>query len=80
MWTDTQADSERERERERERFAESHSLGSVNYFYGAYLVGFLWPVTLTCMVHSSYLVYRRFLPCVFTYLLANTDFTEKAYE
>ena len=49
------------RERERERVAESHSLGSVNYFYGAFLAGFLWPVTSICLVHSSYLVYNNFL-------------------
>ena len=70
---------QRERERERERVAESHCLGSVNYFYGAFLAGFLWPVTSICLVHSSYLVYNNFLPCVFTYLLAKMDFTETAY-
>ena len=38
--------------------------GSLNYFCGLFLPGFLWPIILICLVHSSYLVYLRILPCV----------------
>ena len=49
MWVDTWADSERE------RVPESHPGGSLNYFYGAFLLGVLWPIILVCLVHSPYL-------------------------
>ena len=47
-----------------ERGAESQPHGSLNYFYGTFLPGFLWPVILICLVHCLYLVYLRTLPCV----------------
>ena len=34
---------------------------------------FLWPIILTCLVHSFCLVYLRILPCVRTHLLAKLD-------
>ena len=39
MWIDTQAHSEGES-------LSSHPHGSLNYFYGAFLPGFLWPTIL----------------------------------
>ena len=44
-WKDARADSGRE------RGAESHPHGSLNYFYGTFLPGFLWQVILICLVH-----------------------------
>ena len=58
VWTDTQVNSERE------RVTELHPHGSVSYFYGAFLPGFLWPIILIFLVHSPYLVYLKNLPCV----------------
>ena len=55
----------------------SQSRGSLSNFYGALLPGFLWPIILTCLVHSSYLVHVRILPCVRTSLLAKMDPTLK---
>ena len=46
----------------RKRVAESH--GSLNYFYEVFLLGFLWPIILVCLVLSSCLVYLRILLCV----------------
>ena len=46
------------------RLRESLNLaprGSLNYFYGAFLPGFLWSNILTCLVNSPYLVYFRIL-------------------
>ena len=63
--------------RERERVPESHPGGSLNYFYGAFLLGFLWPIILVCLVHSPYLVYLRIITCVCTHLLAKMDSIEK---
>ena len=45
-----------------ERGAESQPHGSLNYFYGTFLPGFLWPVILICLVHCLYLVYLRIYP------------------
>ena len=59
----------------RGRVSESHLCGSLNYFYGAFLPGFLWPIILICLVHSPYLVYLRIFPCVHTQLLAKMNFT-----
>ena len=53
--------------------------GSLNYLYGAFLLGFLWPIILICLVHSAPLAYIGVLPCVCMHLLAKMDFTEKAY-
>ena len=61
----------------RGRFPELHHGGSLNHFYGAFLPGFLWPIILICLVHSSYLVYLRILPFVHMHLLARMDFTKK---
>ena len=48
------------------RLRESHPCGSLNNSYGAFLPGFLWPVSLLCLVLSPYLVYLKVLPCVLT--------------
>ena len=39
---------ERHTGRFRKRVAESH--GSLNYFYEVFLLGFLWPILLVCLV------------------------------
>ena len=44
--------------------SESHPCSSLNYFYGIFLPGFVWPGILICLVHSPHLVYLRILPCV----------------
>ena len=69
VWVDTWADSER----------ESHPRGSLNHFYGASLLGFLWPIILLCLVLSLYLVYLRVLPCVHEHLLAKMDSSKEDY-
>ena len=69
MWIDTRADSEK----------ESHPRGSLNHLYGAFLLGFLWPIILLCLVLSSYLVYLRVLPCMRVHLLAKMDSSKEAY-
>ena len=39
--------------------------GSLNYLHGAFLLGFLWPIILICLVRSAHLVYLGVLPvCV----------------
>ena len=63
----------------RERVAELCPCGSLNYFYGAFLPGFLWPIILICLGHSPYLAYLRALPWVCTHLLAKMDLTKEAY-
>ena len=73
VWIDTQADPGGE------TVAESRPCGSLDYFSGTFLPGFLWPIMLICLLHSPYLVYLRILPCVSTHLLARMDLTEKAY-
>ena len=62
----------------RERVSGSCPGGSLNYFYGAFLPVFLWPVILICLVRSPYLVTLRTVPYVCTHLLVKMDFTEKA--
>ena len=74
MWTDTQVNSETE------RVTELHPHGSVNYFYGAFLPGFLWPIILIFLVLSLYLVYLRVLSCLGAHLLSKMDSSEEAYE
>ena len=65
------ADSEKE-------IVELRPRGSLNYFGGVFLPGFLWPIVLICLVHSPYLVYLRVLLCVLMNLLAKMDLTAKA--
>ena len=57
---------------------ESHPRGSLNHLYGAFLLGFLWPIILLCLALSPYLVYLRVLPCVHMHLLAKMDSSEEA--
>ena len=54
---------------ERERIAESHLHGNWNCFYGSFLLDFLWPAIVICLVHSPYLVYFRILPDLHMHLL-----------
>ena len=54
----------------RDKVTESHPRGNLNSFYGTFLLGFLWPIILICLVRSSYLVYLRILPCVCMHVLA----------
>ena len=66
MQTDTQVGSGRQS-------------GGLNYFYGALLLGFLWPIILLCLVLSLYWVYLRVLLCVCARLLARMDSGEETY-
>ena len=50
----------------------------LNYFNGAFLLGFLWPILLICLVPSPCFDYLRILPYVHTHLLTKMDFTQKA--
>lgn len=62
----------------RERELMSRSLVAVWIpFSRVFLSGFLWPIILTYLVHSSNLVYLRILLCVRMHLLAKIDFTKK---
>ena len=63
----------------RGRVPESCPGDSLSYFYVVFPLGFLWPIILTCLVHSPYLMYLRSLPGVRTHLLAKKDSTSKAY-
>ena len=61
------------------RERESCPRGSLNHLYGAFLPGFLWPITLLCLALSLYLVYLRVLPCVRVHVLAKMDSSKEAY-
>ena len=52
---------ERHMGRLRGRVPEFHICGSLNYFYGVFLLDFLWPIILIFLDHSPYLVYLRIL-------------------
>ena len=56
MWIETRAKSG--------RVTEAQPRGSLNYFYGPFLLDFLWPIMLVCLVPSPCLIYLRILPCV----------------
>ena len=58
---------------------ESRLHGSLNHFYGAFLLGFLWSIILLCLVLSPYLIHLRVLPCAHVHLLAMMDSNEEAY-
>ena len=36
----------------RGRVPELRPQGSLNYFYGIFLLDFLWPIIMNCLVHS----------------------------
>ena len=59
--------------------AELLPFGSLKYFYGAFLPGFLWPTILIYLVQNPYLVYLRIIPCMNRHLSAKMDSTEKDY-
>ena len=69
---------DRQMGRLRGKVSEFHPHSGLNFIYGAFLPGFLWPIILICLVHSPYLVYLRIIPCVCIYLLAKMDFTEES--
>ena len=69
MWIDACAGSER----------ELRPQGSLNHFYGAFLLGFLWPMILVCLVLSPCLVYLSILPRMRAHLLVKMDSSEEAY-
>ena len=70
MWIETLADLGKE------WVTESHPFDGLNFFYGVFLLGFLWPI-LICLAHSPYLVYIRILLYEYTHLLAKMDFAKK---
>ena len=51
--------------------------GSLNHLYRAFLLDFLWPVNLICLVLSPYLMCFRVLPYVYVHLLAKMDSSEE---
>ena len=51
----------------------------LNCLHGAFLLGFLWPIILICLVLSLYLAYLRVLLWVHVYLLAKMDSSEESY-
>lgn len=53
--------------------------GSLNSHKGHSLLGFLWPITLLCLVLKLYLAYPTDLPCVFTHLLDKMDSRKETY-
>lgn len=53
--------------------------GSLNSRKGHSLLGFLWPITLLCLVLKLYLAYPTDFPCVFTHLLDKMDSCKEAY-
>ena len=61
------------------RLTESHPLGSLNYFSGAFLPGLLWSFILICLVLRLYLIYLRKLTCVCIDLLVKMDSSEEAH-
>lgn len=63
----------------RGRVPELRPSVSLSYFYVVFPPGFLWPIILTCLVHSPYLMYLRNLPGVHMHLLAKMNSTAKAY-
>ena len=63
----------------RGRAAEAHPLGSLDHLYGAFLLVFLWPITLFCLIQSPYLIYLKILPGRHTQLLAEMNSMAKAY-
>ena len=47
--------------------------------YGAFILGFLGPITLLCLALSPYLVYLQSLPCLCVHLLAKMNSSKDAY-
>ena len=64
----------------KERKSLSHALmGTLIYFYGTFLLGFLQSIILICLAQSPYLVYIRIFLCVCMHLLAKMNFTKTEY-
>ena len=56
---------------------ESCPHGTLNLLHAAFLLGFLWPIILLCLVLS--LVYLKVLPCVHKHLLGKMESSEEAH-
>ena len=67
-----------ERHTGRLREKECSPRGSLSYFYGTCLLGFLWPFTLLGLL-LIYLVHPRILLSMHMCLLAKTDSSKEAY-
>ena len=63
----------------RGRVPESRPRDSWNYFYGVFLLVFVWPIIVICLVHGPYFIYLRMLPRLPMHLLVKMDSTAKAY-
>ena len=61
------------------RLRESCPPGGLNHSCGAFLLGFLWPSILICLVLSPYLANLRILPCAHVHLSAKMDSREEAW-
>ena len=61
------------------RVPESHSLGSLNYFYGG--ISSRFPLANHFDLTNSQSIFGKSqdIPCAFTHLLAKMDSTRKAY-
>ena len=68
---------DRHRKRLRGRVPETRYPGSLNHLHGAFLLVFLWPIILVCLVHGLYLVYLRTLPHAHMHLLAKVILPER---
>ena len=68
---------DRHRKRLRGRVPETRYPGSLNHLHGAFLLVFLWPIILICLVHGLYLVYLRTLPHAHMHLLAKVILLER---
>ena len=55
----------------------SHPHGNLNHLCGAFLLGFLWPVILICLVLSLCLVHLRILPHVHGDLSTKLDSSQE---
>ena len=68
---------DRHRKRLRGRVPETRYPGILNHLHGAFLLVFLWPIILICLVHGLYLVYLRTLPHAHMHLLAKVILLER---
>ena len=67
-------------DRHRDGLREScpSGINSLKHFSGAFLSGFLWPITLLCLLLNLYFVYLRVLSGVCMHLLVKTDSRKEA--
>lgn len=69
VWIDTWASSER----------ESCPHGSLNHLCEAFLLGFLGPIILLCLILNPCLIYLTVLPCVWVHLLVKMESSKEVY-